>query len=335
VQPPRAWAKAGSCMRAIIIAIIAGALALVGGGAGARMVAAQAGPVLTPITAAADTCGSFGAGTFICFFNTAALAGDPQAPATITVSVLGLFNPPGVTIAAGYAADRAGNLCTASDRANTATLTLTCPTGLQMPATASVTFQPSPASVTVTSAPGEGTGGGASAPLPGSFYFGQEWMSRLEGGARTFPAGWNLVGGPGGWNVRHGPGPGFITLPGPFYTYQAGDSDYETVSAGVPLPAGAGVWGYNPAPQTVDGWAGGMLPYITMPLPAGHWIMVADPSPWPAEVTGADIVYIYDPIDGNYVETTALRPLQGAWVWSGTGGTVTVSSTCLVQPCSQ
>jgi len=317
-------------MRAIIVAIIAGTLSLTGGGGNAGTVVAQAPHIPGAIVIGGGSCGSFGTGTFICYFHAPELAGDPTDPGSITIT---MTFPSDITIAAGYAADRAGNLCPATDGAGTATLTLTCPAGLQMEATGSVTFEPRPGIVTEADVPGGGPNQGLPAPMPGSFYFGLEARGGLEGGPRTIPAGWNLVGGPGGWNVHRGQG--LLTLPGPFYTYQAGDSDYETVSAGVPLPAGAGVWGYNPAPQTVAGWAGGDFLYLTMPLPAGHWIMVANPSAWPAEVTGVDIVYTYDPSGGNYVETTALRPLQGAWVWSDTGGTVTVSSTCLVQPCGQ
>ena len=45
----------------------------------------------------------------------------------------------------------------------------------------------------------------------------------------------------------------------------------------------------------------------------------------PVVVSGADVVYVYDPSSGGYEETTTLQPRQGAFVYSATSNQVTLT----------
>jgi hypothetical protein len=164
------------------------------------------------------------------------------------------------------------------------------------------------------------------------FYFPGSGFDRGSLGATpvTIPAGWNIVGGPSGWNLESGSG--YLAAPGPYYSFQAGDSTYATVPANDPLPAGVGVWAYFTSAQTVTGLAGGFLPYLTLPLLAGHWVLISNPAPQAASVSGADLVYAYDPDTQSYVQTNELQPLQGAWAYSAGGGVVTIGSDQALGP---
>lgn len=132
----------------------------------------------------------------------------------------------------------------------------------------------------------------------------------------TYPAGWDLVGGPTGTVVT-----GAI---GSLYTYQANDSNYEVLPAGTALQAGLGYWAQFASTTTVT------LPLSTpaamsIPLPASHFIMISNPGVTQANVSGADLVLTYDPIQG-YVPTSTLNPGQGAWALSFYGGNLTVTN---------
>lgn len=133
----------------------------------------------------------------------------------------------------------------------------------------------------------------------------------------TYPSGWNLIAWPAGSQIS---GAG-----GPLYTWQPGDSSYEVLSAGILTSTGMGYWANFPTTTTEA------LPYsaklhMSRYLPAGQYVMIGDPSNWPATVIGADSVYTYDPVSG-YQRTTVLRPGQGAWALSHFGATVTITST--------
>lgn len=133
-----------------------------------------------------------------------------------------------------------------------------------------------------------------------------------------YPAGENLISGP--------PGTVVSGAQGPLYTYQAADSGYETIAAGTPLQAGLGYWADFAAPTTVilapaqSLFSGGS---ITVPLPAGHWIMVGNPWSSQATLSGADAIFTYDPVKG-YAAAISLAPGQGAWAISVKGGTLTI-----------
>lgn len=129
----------------------------------------------------------------------------------------------------------------------------------------------------------------------------------------TYPAGWNLVAIPPNTQI---PGP-----LGPVYTWQAGDTAYETVQN---PQQGQGYWVYFNTATTATLSSGSPQTFSTR-LPAGQYIMVGNPGSFPATVRGADVVYAYDPASG-YKQTTTLAPGQGAWVLSNSGGTVTISN---------
>lgn len=54
--------------------------------------------------------------------------------------------------------------------------------------------------------------------------------------------------------------------------------------------------------------------------------MVENPFTSEATVSGADAVYTYDQAKDGYQATTLLEPGQGAWVYSATGGTATITA---------
>ncbi len=133
----------------------------------------------------------------------------------------------------------------------------------------------------------------------------------------NYPAGWNLVAIPPNTRI---PGP-----LGPLYTYQAGDTAYETVQN---TQQGYGYWAYFNTATTAT-LSAGSPQSVSLPLPVSHWVMVGNPGSFPATVKGADVVYTYNPAitSGNpYTTTTELQPGQGAWVFSYSGGTVTISN---------
>lgn len=130
----------------------------------------------------------------------------------------------------------------------------------------------------------------------------------------TYHAGWNLVGAPEGTR--------YAGADGALYTLQPGDDGYETLPAGTMSLAGFGYWVYFPAARTVQMPDG--APYISVDLPAGHWVTVGNPSGFrTAPLSGADAVFTYDPSRG-YRSVASLLPGQGAWAYSAAGGLLTI-----------
>jgi hypothetical protein len=136
----------------------------------------------------------------------------------------------------------------------------------------------------------------------------------------TYQPGWNLVGGPSGT--------AFPQANSSLYTFQAGDTNYETLPNTTGITGGRGYWAYFFAPTAVAlSGNGPTLPY-TVTAPAGQYIMVGNPSPTqPVTVTGADVVYTFNPATNSYQGgggSATLQPGQSAWVYSTNGGTVTI-----------
>jgi PKD repeat protein len=169
----------------------------------------------------------------------------------------------------------------------------------------------SPGSFTVTLTVTDSTGasasdfatvavsGGAPPPAPGV--------------SVTYQSGWNLIAAPPGTT---------IPFSGPLYTFQNGNTAYQTVQN---TQAGFGYWAFFNSPATIT------IPFtgpqtITRALQPGQFIMIGNSSTSTATVTGADIVYIYSPAT-NYTQTTVLQPGQGAWAMAFNGGNVTITST--------
>jgi hypothetical protein len=132
----------------------------------------------------------------------------------------------------------------------------------------------------------------------------------------TYQTGWNIVGGPSGTT--------FSQASGPLYQFPAGATNYVAVPNTQAVSAGQGQWAYFTAPTTVNLTGTTTLP-ITVTAPAGQYIMIANPSSTQTvTVSGADIVYTFDPTVNNYVVATTLTPGHGAWVFSNAGGPITM-----------
>jgi hypothetical protein len=133
----------------------------------------------------------------------------------------------------------------------------------------------------------------------------------------TYNAGWNLVGGPSGQT--------FTQAANPLYTFQAGDTNYETVQNSTAIAAGKGYWAYFTASTQVTIQGAAPTGATTISAPAGQYIQVGNPNPTNnVTISGADTVYTYDPVAGQYIAATTLKPGQGAWVLSNAGGTITL-----------
>lgn len=135
----------------------------------------------------------------------------------------------------------------------------------------------------------------------------------------SYTAGWNLVGGPAGTVMT-----GALN---PLYTFQAGDSNYETSAPSAPLQSPRGYWAYFPAATTVN------LPVVTaqtttVTLPANQFIQVGNPTDGAVSISGADMIDTFSTATNSYTSasgTVTLQPGQGAWVFSKAGGTLTMT----------
>ena len=85
----------------------------------------------------------------------------------------------------------------------------------------------------------------------------------------SYPAGWNLVGGPSGTLEA-----GALSA---LYTFQAGDSNYESSMPSTPLQAPRGYWAYFPTPVTIT-LPGVTAQTTTVTLPANQFIQVGNPT---------------------------------------------------------
>jgi plastocyanin len=130
----------------------------------------------------------------------------------------------------------------------------------------------------------------------------------------SYGAGWNLVSGPAGMILSG--------TSGPLYTLRAGDTAYETVPAGTPLAANVGYWAYFNGPSTETLALSAATP-VSIPLPAGQYVLIGNSSSMPMTVAGADSVLTYDPLRG-YQSATVLQPGQGAWAYSRAGGALSM-----------
>jgi hypothetical protein len=129
----------------------------------------------------------------------------------------------------------------------------------------------------------------------------------------TYLAGWNLVAAPTG-TVITGATP-------PLYTWQTGDTAYVPSQT---TTSGYGHWAYFAAPSAV-GMPVTAPSTITKSLQPNVYVMIGNSGTTSATVTGADVVYVYNPSTG-YQATNVLLPGQGAWVLSSTGGNMTIAS---------
>jgi hypothetical protein len=134
----------------------------------------------------------------------------------------------------------------------------------------------------------------------------------------TYQPGWNIVGGPAG-TVLTGTNSGLFAWP-------PGATSYQALPAGTPLQAGQGYWAYFNTATTVT-LSAITSDSVTVSLPAGQWVLIGNPGAGTATVTGASVtLWLYSPLAGSYSPTTTIPQGQGAWAFSSTGGTVTISS---------
>src|SRR5438105_11811447 len=113
----------------------------------------------------------------------------------------------------------------------------------------------------------------------------------------TYPAGWNLVGGPDGTVFNAG---------GNSYTLGAGDTAYVVNPGSAPIAGGKGYWMYFPSQTTVT-LNGAGLSSVRVSAPAGQYVMIGNPSGTQmATVEGADQVLTYNVAAGMYNTATQL-----------------------------
>ncbi|MGI8968787.1 MAG: hypothetical protein ACR2GA_06760 [Chloroflexota bacterium] len=150
-------------------------------------------------------------------------------------------------------------------------------------------------------------------------------------GARAQPAGQQVVYAVG-WNLVSGPpGSNFSGAQSPLYTLPPGNSSYETITPDQALHAGYGYWAYFNAGAAVRLSAGDLAP-VSITIPAGQYVMLGNPSGvQPATVSGADVVFTYDPVQG-YQSVFVLQPGQGAWAFSFGGAMLTIAPAAGVAP---
>ncbi|HZU78198.1 MAG TPA: hypothetical protein VFA70_15630 [Dehalococcoidia bacterium] len=131
----------------------------------------------------------------------------------------------------------------------------------------------------------------------------------------AYPAGWNLVGLLAS-----------VAPVGDYYTLQTGDSSYGMV-AGNQVQPGQGYWAYFAQPTAVSYEGESVSPNSEqIRVPAGKFVMIGDPFPTPCDVGPADVataIYTYGA--GGYTRAEHLDPGQGAFVYSSTGGTLTLA----------
>lgn len=141
--------------------------------------------------------------------------------------------------------------------------------------------------------------------------------AQSDGQQRSYAAGWNLIAAPPGTN---------LSAASALYAWQPDAGSYVSVQPGA-TSAGAGYWAYFPAATTVT-LAGGQNAAISVAAPAGAYVLLGNPSgQTPATVSGADLVYTYDPV-GGYIAAGAgavLPPGSGAWALSFAGGAITLT----------
>jgi hypothetical protein len=139
----------------------------------------------------------------------------------------------------------------------------------------------------------------------------------------SYPAGWNLVSGAVAAYLV-----GFLPALRELYTLQAGGDAYQTIAlllpnAGVGIDINLGYWVFLAQPEEASLLTGGGVAR-QVPAAAGQFVMIGNPYGVEASVSGADIIYVYDPETGKYQQTDTLQPGQGAFAYSATGGTIRV-----------
>lgn len=174
-----------------------------------------------------------------------------------------------------------------------------------------------------------GAGPCTTTPTPGAAATPGSGLSCMPGGPQgmpigpgcphtSYPPGWNLVGSGDGTHFA-----GATIL----LAISRDGRSYRSVDAGAPAVAGQAYWAYFPAEASVNPVAlspVGARP-LSLPVAAGSWTFVGNPTLDTAAVSGADLVYAFDPRWG-YVPVTAIAPGQAVVVYAVRDATVVVSA---------
>jgi hypothetical protein len=131
----------------------------------------------------------------------------------------------------------------------------------------------------------------------------------------TYQPGWNLIAGAQGQIVSG--------TTGTLFTFQPGNSSYQSLPSSASLQSGYGYWAQFPAAGSATLLPGGSSIYRS--IPPGQFALIGNPFNRPATVTGVSSVYAYDPVRG-YQTVSVLQPGQGAWA-VGTGAQIVIAST--------
>ncbi|MHB8574139.1 MAG: hypothetical protein ACYDCQ_02295 [Dehalococcoidia bacterium] len=139
----------------------------------------------------------------------------------------------------------------------------------------------------------------------------------------VYPQGWNLIA-PGGQTSMSN---GFLDAAsvGPLFTFQPGDSAYETAQLNRVKP-GAGYWAYF---STITRIAldPSLRSSATVEVTGGTCVMVGNPSTnGSARIQGADRTYGFSAVTNSYIEERLIGIGRGAWACNDShSGTVTVT----------
>jgi hypothetical protein len=141
----------------------------------------------------------------------------------------------------------------------------------------------------------------------------------VTGPTVTYQPGWNLVGGPSGTL--------FPNASNPLYTFPAGATVYTSLANTTPIQGGAGYWAFFNAATTVNLNGAAAPGPASVPLPVNQYVMVGNPTTHAVSVSGADVLYTYNPATpaNPYVAVSTLQPGQGGWALAANGGTLTFS----------
>jgi len=130
-----------------------------------------------------------------------------------------------------------------------------------------------------------------------------------SGPAITYPAGWNLIAAPQGTP--------FPRTDGPLYTFQPGDTSYESLTPSSTFQAGVGYWAYFATPMTIT-LSGVSTTSAAVQIPAGDWVLVGNPSSTASvNIHDATSAFGWAPQTSSYEQVSSLAPGEAAWVSVG------------------
>lgn len=140
---------------------------------------------------------------------------------------------------------------------------------------------------------------------------------------RSDTAGPNTVFYPAGWNLVAGTAMPVPGVNGSLYRFDRTSGLYTVLSTGSELAPGQAAWAYFPCPSGRELCVCPQLVH-SVALPSAQYVMIGNPGFAPVTLGGVDdaVIYIYDPVTGDYQQTDTLGPGQGAWAFSLTGGTL-------------